>query len=164
MIQSPNFVHGHTWLEGSTKTKTVRSRTYYAWGNMRKRCRGQTNARDYADRGITCDPRWSTFSAFLSDMGECPPGLTLERINNDGNYTKENCRWADLFVQANNKRNNVFYEFQGKRMTLPQWSRELGIERLTLWQRLNRYGYPIEVAFTVQGNLRGSEHSLRREP
>jgi len=82
------------------------SRTYKTWICMRQRCsnKNATNYSYYGGRGITYDPRWEKFEAFLLDMGERPEGLSIDRINNDGNYCKSNCRWADATTQANNQR------------------------------------------------------------
>jgi len=73
---------------------------------MKKRCLNHSNPRfkDYGGRGIKVCDRWMKFANFLSDMGERPKGLTLERMDNDGNYEPGNCRWATYFDQQHNKR------------------------------------------------------------
>lgn len=85
----------------------TRNRTYVAWQNMIARCYGR-NPRyvaDYSGRGITVCEQWrASFEAFLADMGEAPAGLTLDRIDNDGNYEPGNCRWADRKTQKHNQR------------------------------------------------------------
>lgn len=80
--------------------------TWYSWWGMKKRCTDEKhqNYPLYGGRGITFDPRWEVFNKFLKDMGERPPGMTLDRINNDAGYYKNNCRWADSKTQANNRR------------------------------------------------------------
>lgn len=80
--------------------------TYDIWVLMRQRC-NNPNAngfRYYGGRGIAVCQRWDSFEAFLHDMGERPPGLTLDRINPDGNYEPGNCRWATWETQNRNKR------------------------------------------------------------
>lgn len=100
-----NVARGHlpagTVLDGNR-----RSPTYYSWINMRSRCAAKEGrmAVDYRLRGISCCERWSSYVDFLADMGERPPGTTLDRIDNDGGYSPDSCRWATPSQQRTNKR------------------------------------------------------------
>lgn len=92
--------HGHTRI-GKYK------RTYISWSNMKQRCLNpkRNSYKYYGGRGIKVCDRWlHSFENFLADMGECPPGLTIDRIENDGNYEKGNCRWATIITQITNRR------------------------------------------------------------
>lgn len=83
------------------------TRTYGKWRNMIQRCTNQSHPRwqHYGGRGILVCEQWrQSFTAFLDDMGEAPEGLSLDRINNDGNYEPGNCRWADARTQRRNQR------------------------------------------------------------
>lgn len=103
---------------------------------MRQRCLNPNRNMLYVKRGIKVCERWSLFANFLDDMGERPPGTTLDRIDNNGNYEPGNCRWASVDVQANNRTSNRFVEFQGRRQTISQWADEFKISTKKLAKRL----------------------------
>lgn len=116
--------------------------TWRAWQDMRKRC-DNPNSQDYKNygaRGITYDPRWSRFENFLEDMGVCPSGKTLDRIDNAGNYDSYNCRWATRSEQNSNTRKNVYITFQDRTQTAAQWARELGLSPSVISTRIRNYG------------------------
>ena len=94
---------------------------------MRDRCNGPGNYH-YGGRGIAVDARWDcNFPQFLADMGPRPDGCTLDRIDNDGPYSPENCRWATWDQQHKNRSITVFIEHQGERKTIKEWARDTGI-------------------------------------
>ena len=89
-----------------------RTRTYQCWESMKARCNGsdKLGIEYYQSKGITYDPRWEDFREFFKDMGICPENYTLDRIDSDGNYSKENCRWTTRSEQSFNtkkQRNNT---------------------------------------------------------
>lgn len=98
-VSKPNLRHG-----------MHRSRTYRCWVRMKARALGREDAvkHHYSGRGIGICPGWEeSFECFLADMSECPPGLTIERIDNDRGYEKSNCRWATQRDQVRNTRRTV---------------------------------------------------------
>jgi len=130
--------HGHS-------RRGKRSITYRAWAYMWQRC---TNPKDqdfnrYGGRGIKVCSRWCKFENFLIDMGEKPVGLTLDRINNNRGYCKQNCRWTTAKVQANNRRTNRILEFGGKKLSVSQWASEIGISYNLIRNRLAK-GWPTD--------------------
>jgi len=130
--EGPNARHGHARRSG-------RTRTYTLWKNMLARCYNPRSSQyaDYGGRGIRVYDLWWSFDDFLADMGECPEGKTIDRIDNDGHYEPGNCRWASRIQQANNKRNNRMITYQGKTQSLPDWCRELGIPYGRTYQRIH---------------------------
>jgi hypothetical protein len=129
---------------GLTKTPT-----YAAWEAMRSRCHKKNYAAypRYGGRGIQIDPRWHDYPSFLTDMGAKPSREhSLDRIDNEGNYSKDNCRWATREEQANNTSRNKKFMFNNQLLSIAQISRATGISDSTLWNRLLRQGLSVEAA------------------
>jgi hypothetical protein len=132
------------------------NRTYIAWRNMRRRCSSPRDAswENYGGRGIAVCEAWSeSYEHFAADMGEVPDGLTLERIDYNGNYEPGNCRWATWKEQHNNTRRTVLLTRDGVTKSMTAWAETAGISPDTLWRRLNRYGRTLGEALTP-GRLR----------
>lgn len=125
------------------------TKTYLIWAAMLNRCRNK-NVKEYPNyggRGITVCERWYSFENFLADMGEQPAGLQIDRTDNNGNYSQENCRWVNRSENCNNRRNNKLIEHNGVTKTLSQTARDAGMAPQILGKRLFR-GWDIEKALT----------------
>lgn len=121
--------------------------TYSSWEHMRCRCNNPNNQLygDYGGRGIFVCKRWEAFDNFYADMGDRPSKKhSLGRIDNDGPYSPENCKWETPFEQQNNRRNNCLLTHDGKTQTLAEWSREAGIPYGTLRSRMAQHGWSVE--------------------
>lgn len=125
------------------------TRIYQVWKQIFQRCENPNSDayKNYGARGITVDPSWRDFEIFIKDMGECPDGMSIERINNDGPYCKDNCKWATMKMQQNNSRHNLRLRAFGREQTLAQWVDEFKIPRDRVRSRL-RYGWTLERALT----------------
>lgn len=124
--------------------------TYRAWLCMRVRClnKNRNGYQNYGGRGITFCKRWDVFENFLADMGERPAGLSLDRIDNDGNYEPGNCRWATHSQQMNNTRLTRRVTYLGETHSVHEWARITGISRDALHLRIDR-GWPLDQALTM---------------
>ncbi len=143
--------HGH-----SRKGKV--SPTYKCWLAMRRRCLATAPPfvrQHYADRGIRVCDRWSRFGNFLSDMGERPPGSTLERINNDGDYCPSNCQWTDRRSQSRNTRANHWVILCENSMVLRDASTKLGVTTAAIYNLAKRDGIEIQEAVNRIARLDG---------
>jgi hypothetical protein len=122
---------------------------------MKSRCNNLNHGSyaRYGGRGITYDPSWEIYTNFLADMGLKPnPKMELERIDNDKNYCKENCRWATHKEQTRNrggKRATRLYTFNGKTQCIADWAKEVGISPQSMQKRLNN-DWPLEKAFSKE--------------
>jgi len=114
---------------------------YNIWKLIRSRCFSETNTQwsRYGGRGITLCKRWLDFDKFHQDLiSEYKPGLSLDRINNNGNYSPENCRWATVTQQANNRSDNRKITINGETKNLHQWLPSFGISAQTFYYRVRK--------------------------
>lgn len=122
------------------------------WNKMKRRCHNPADVAfaRYGGRGISCCARWSlSFEAFVEDMGSRPsPKHSLDRINNDKGYSKENCRWATRTEQNRNRSDSVILSYDGLTMTQTEWANKLGIAVETLRERIQK-GWPEDLVFAA---------------
>lgn len=143
-----------TWqkrYQGYDKKNPSHLRLYNIWFDMKRRCYQKQNKRweKYGGRGITiCDEWRNNFQAFFdwSMTHGYADHLTIDRVDLNGNYTPDNCRWADKFQQANNRTNNHYLTYHGEKKTMVEWSRYLNMNYSTLRQRIQS-GWSVEDAF-----------------
>lgn len=128
-----------------------KSRTYTIWQLMKTRCKNKNNKnyKDYGSRGIKVCDRWLKFENFLKDMGKCPSGHSIDRINNNDGYYKENCKWSIAKEQARNKRNNRLITYNNKIQCLSALAEEYNIPYQLLYRRICRDKWSAEKALTT---------------
>lgn len=120
---------------------------YRVWASMRNRCRDENHS--YFKRGIKVCDRWDGdgslqyFNNFVGDMGTRPEGKSLDRIDNNGPYSPENCRWADRITQQNNRSNNLRVTYNGVTKTWADWARHFNVS-------YNRLDYPRKLGHTPE--------------
>lgn len=151
-----------------TKEQTS-SFLYSTWLGMRQRCfdKNQSHYKYYGGKGVTMCKEWmNDYSEFYkwSMNNGASKELTIDRIDNNGNYEPNNCRWVDSITQANNKTQNRIIEYNGKKLTVMQWSRYTGIGEGTIRKRLDDYGYTIAEALGFEShNKRQYDRNNRRK-
>lgn len=148
---------------GDTKGRELTTE-YRAWCKMKERCYNQRNNQypNYGGRGIRVCDRWrDSFAAFLEDMGRKPSkSHSMDRIDSDGDYGPDNCRWADHITQQNNRRNNRLFEIDGRTQSLTVWCREYGVPFGRVRSRLT-YGWSIKPALVAPlGSTRQAAEAL----
>ena len=138
----------------TTKHKLCNTPTYTTWDSMIQRCSNKHNQNyhRYGERGIKVCDKWLKFECFIEEMGLRPPSFTLDRIDNNKGYYKENCRWVNQKMQANNTSKNVNITYNGETHTVSEWAEKLNISRSTLNNRLFRSKWTIEKSLTRRVN------------
>lgn len=141
-VDSPSYIHGCT-----------KTRLFKIWSGMKARCyrRNHPYFANYGGRGIqVCEDWMADFLAFKTwaEANGYSSELTLDRIDSNGNYSPDNCRWATMKQQQNNKRNNHRITLHGVSHTISEWSEMLGIKKTTIKERLKN-GWPEEKALTT---------------
>lgn len=138
-IKKQKTIHGHS-----------KHPLYSTWKHMISRCHNPLDRafKNYGARGISvCDAWRNSFLAFVNDMGDKPSDYEIDRKDNNGNYCKENCHWVSPEINSNNRRSSVKLTFDGKTLSIMQWSRLTGINRTTISARLASR-WPIHKALT----------------
>jgi hypothetical protein len=141
---------GCLWDEAIIKHGDYQDPVHAVWRAMRARCSNPKNPKwmRYGGRGIKVDPRWDSYSAFLLDMGPRPDGYTLERLDNDGDYTPVNCVWANRSQQCRNSSQTRLITLGGHTRSATEWAELTKINVRTILWRINR-GWPPEFALTL---------------
>lgn len=147
-----------TWKHGAA-TRNGPKKVYNVWSAMLHRCNnpGSQGWPYYGGRGIGVCERWKKFENFLADMGEPPKGLSIERIDNDGNYEPTNCRWATRKDQSLNTRRKRVVLYDGKSWPLVELAKRSGLWPCTLQRRI-KLGWPIQEAVETPMKKRAVAH------
>jgi hypothetical protein len=123
---------------------------YRCWLSLKNRCSYDRFKKYYSLKGIVVCESWLCFENFISDMGKAPTEKhTVDRIENNKGYCKDNCRWATMKEQARNRSNNHIITAFGKSLTIAEWAENININQFTLRDRINRYEWNIEDALTT---------------
>lgn len=151
-VTSSALLTGHTVSCGCKKIKHMESykhmtRLYNIWKCMRQRCLNPNNPnyKNYGSRGIAICQEWEEYAGFKAwaIKNGYSDNLSIDRININGNYEPDNCRWVDDKTQANNTRRNRYIVFRGRPLTMSQIADELGVSYSTIQHRVER-GQPLE--------------------
>lgn len=170
-----NLIKGHTRSCGCLKEEIIKAgahkihgmsktRIYRIWKDMRRRCNNPSriNYHRYGGRGINVCEDWNTnFVAFYdwAMNNGYQDNLSIDRIDNDAGYYPNNCRWVSNTTQANNRRNNRYLEFEGKKRTISEWSSETGLSQTVIESRLN-LGWDVKRTLTTPLRQRDGRQNL----
>lgn len=158
-VRNSSLVHGETrscGCIGANKTHGLaKSPTWNVWARMKGRCLNVASPdyKDYGGRGIAVCDKWMAFEGFFEDMGIRPEGMSIDRIDNNRGYFKDNCRWASAGVQAGNKRTSIKLTIGGISGCLATLARRSEVKYMTIYMRLAA-GWDAERAFTEPARKR----------
>jgi hypothetical protein len=145
------------WEETRTRLTThgmTNTKLFRVWNSMLRRCRtpGDTAYKNYGGRGIEVCDRRNSFENFYADMGPTyGPGLTIERVNNDGDYSPDNCVWIPKSLQSRNRRSAIYIETPWGRLTITEAAAKTGISWFAMMARVNRKWAPERMFLGKQG-------------
>jgi len=130
----------------------AKTRIHKIWSGMIDRCESQyKDKQNYYDRGISVCERWKIFENFYDDMGEAPIGMSIDRIDVNGNYSPENCRWASAKTQQNNRTNTRYLNINGEKVPLMEFADKIGVKKseaqyaYTFMKKIHSLGLKISV-------------------
>jgi len=137
-------------------TTKEQKRLFWAWCDMRYRCENPKHKafKNYGARGIAVCQEWGDFKRFCADMGPRPQGASLDRIDNNAGYSKKNCRWADRKTQNSNRRNCIFVDYCGEKVTLREYCRRAGLRYRPIVKRIQDRGWPLDIALSAPPGFR----------
>lgn len=138
---------------------------FAAWNTMHERCKNPKHNRYhcYGGRGITVCPEWSDFARFIADMGRRPsPNHSIDRINNDLGYSRENCRWSTRKEQARNMSRNHWLTFEGQTLTMVEWAERMSLPYKCLKHRIYA-GWNVGDALTTPSKKRVPSAQMHQE-
>jgi hypothetical protein len=145
---NPDKVRVHRETANERNRNNAEFKVKCAWRALNKRCNDKRYSlySRYGERGIKVE--WNNYEEFNKDMLDSLPEVSgnysIERINNDGNYKKSNCRWATTVEQANNRHTNVYLEHEGRKMTIAQWARHLNVNYKSFHKAIKYQGKTVE--------------------
>lgn len=152
-VKSCGCLKNQNLISRNTKHNQRHTKLYEVWKSIKQRCLNPNNRyfKNYGGRGITICKEWKddfiNFYNWSIENGY-KENLTIDRIDNNGNYDPSNCRWTNRYIQANNTRNNHYIFFNNENLTISQWAKKLNISYHTLFLRLKN-GWSIEKALTT---------------
>lgn len=166
VVPTDKLTSGHTKSCGCGKYDGIRisgfkhglsqtyKREFRIWCAMRRRCT-DTNSPDYpayGGRGISVQPQWLDFKTFIEDMGPCPPGMSIERSNNNQGYGPDNCKWATAKEQANNRRPTKSLTWNNQQWTMSELGRQIGLSPSGMQKRIRKLGLERAMNLPIQEN------------
>jgi hypothetical protein len=155
--KSCGCIHKEQLVARNTTHGLANTYTYKKWCGMHTRVRDTTSARNACYVGIRVCVAWASFEQFYKDMGEAPSGYSLDRIDNKKGYSKSNCRWVPLALQAANTTRNVVVEYNGVTTHISAHARLVGLSADVVFDRINKLGWSADRALGTPLQQRGKK-------